>query len=542
MLTPQQVASADVAYWTMLNNIVLPNGPFTFEDHEYLREPLRSDEPVEVEQKATQGGFSIKETLVNLHGCIYGKFPQGVAVAMPTETDVQKFSKTKFDPIISLNRLAVGKYVKAGGKGTDSANLKKIGNSFIHFVGTTLSRTIDGEKESANLRSFSCDKFVCDELDMMDLSVIEKLRGRFGHSRLQQERYISNPTGENYGINALFNDSDQRYWHRLCHGCGKYTCAELEFLRNPEGIIKQDKDDKGYIACIHCGKPLRLYYRDPQGKESKWIAQYPNNTIIGRLWSQLNSVFHDPYKILQAYYNPPEGNFKDVMRYRLGFAYTSKEDQLRLPQVYECCTHEPMKQSHSGPCVMGVDVGIKKHVVIGVRTAKDRYEIVKVAVVATWNDVHDLAKKFNVRVAGIDIAPDIDSAKEFQKAEPYQVWLVDYKTSRHVTMMVKDAKNKIIKANRTEICDSTHRLIGQKQLSLPRQECMEEFAKQVCNPFKQEIKNEKTGVPEYRYVGRNDHFRHALNYFYLAGRDARVVKSQFSRQLQKFAVHETVKI
>ena len=121
------------------------------------------------------------------------------------------------------------------------------------------------------------------------------------------------------------------------------------------------------------------------------------------------------------------------MRYRLGFAYTSKEDQLRVSQVYECCTYESMKQYHSGPCAMGVDVGIKKHVVIGCRTGKDRYEIVKVAVVATWNDVHDLAVKFNVRMAGIDIAPDIDSAKEVQKSEPYQVWLVGYKASRHIT-------------------------------------------------------------------------------------------------------------
>ena len=116
-LTPQQVASVDVAYWVMLNGIILPNGPFTFKDHEYLREPLRSDEQIEVEQKATQGGFSVKETLVNVHGCINKKFSEGVAVAMPTETDVQKFSKTEFDPIIGLNPRSIGKYTKKGGKG-----------------------------------------------------------------------------------------------------------------------------------------------------------------------------------------------------------------------------------------------------------------------------------------------------------------------------------------------------------------------------------------------------------------------------------------
>lgn len=526
------LAAACPSLWIRQNKIKLPEGPFTFKDHEYLREPLDSQAQVEVEQKATQGGFSVKETLVDLHGCAYGFYPAGVGYVMPTETDVQKFAKTKFDPIIRNNYHAIGKYVKTGAKGTDNAYLKSVGQSHIHFVTATLSRTINGEKESANLRSFSCDKFVCDEYDMMDLSVAEKLRGRFGHSRIKQERFISNPTGENYGINALFQDSDQRYWHRLCPACGKYTCPELEFLRKPDGIIKQDKDGKGYIACVHCGVQLPLYYADVKNRrDSRWIATCPGRPIVGRLWSQLNSAYHDPYTILAAFYNPPEGNLKDVMRYRLGFAYTAKEDQLRPFDLYECCTNEPFKMSHAGPCIMGVDVGIVKHIVIGIRTGKDRYELIYIGTRKEWSEIHDLAKKYNVRLAGIDVAPDLDSARGFQKSENYPVWLCDYKTSKSVATADFDEKSKIVKANRTEAFDSTHRLFTSKQMSLPRRELLEDFVKQVCNPFKQEIKNEKTGVTEYRYIGKNDHYRNALNYFYLVGRRAPRIESRgFSRQ------------
>jgi len=428
-------------------------------------------------------------------------------------------------------------------KGTDTANLKTVGNSHIHFISATASRSIEGDKTSSAFTSFSCDKVVFDELDQMDLSILETVRGRMHHSKLKQERYLSNPTGENYGINAMFLDSDQRYWNHLCHSCGKYTNAVQEFLKSPEKIVKQDENGKGILVCPHCSTRLLLYYRDPRtGKESKWLAEYPNNPTIGRLWSGLNSVYYDPYKIMHDYYEPPEGNIKDVMRGSLGLAYTSKEDQLRPSQVYDCCTNEPMAQYHKGPCSMGVDVGIKKHVIIGCRTGKERYELVKVAVVAEWSDIHDLAKRFNVKEAGIDIAPDIDSAKQFQKTEPYRVWLIDYKTSRHVSGSAKDMKNHIIKANRTEICDATHRLIAEKLISLPRKETLEEFAKQVCNPFKQEIKNEKTGIPEYRYVGKNDHFRHSFNYFYLTARESRVIQSRYSKKLQEYANHETVKL
>jgi hypothetical protein len=523
-LTPAQLAANDPAYWVHLNKLVLPNGPFTFKNHEYLIEPLSSNHQVEVEMKAAQGGFSIKETLVDLHGCIVGKFPQGVGYTMPTVDDVRKFSRTKFDPLIQQNPDSIGQYVKAGGRGTDTADLKKVGNSFIHFVGTTLSRSIDGIKESSSLRSFSCDKIVCDELDMMDQAVVGKLRGRFGHSEIQQERYISNPTGENYGIHKMFKKSDQRYWHRLCPSCERYTAPELEFLDKPERVIKRDKDGKGYIACKYCGAKLPLYCKKNDGVKSQWIALHPDRDVCGRQWGHLNSVFHDPYVLLQDYYDPPEGNFSDVMRYRLGFPHTSKEDQLRPSQVFECCSQEPMAQFSPGPCAMGVDVGIKKHIIIGVKTGKDRFEILKACTVMTWEEIHDLAKKFHVRSAGIDCRPDIDKAKEFQKAEPYRIWLCDYNVSRHISVYNYDNTNMIIKANRTEILDATHRLVASKSIVFPRQELMGDVAEQLSDPFKQEFKNAKTGISEYRYVGSNDHYRHALNYFYLAARTGQVAK------------------
>lgn len=521
VLTPEQISAANCVFWVDHHDIRLPDGRFELKGHEYLIEPMSESHRVEVEMKGTQGGFSIKETLVTLHGCIHGYYPKGVAYAMPTEGDVQKFSKTKFTPLIQLNKNAIGKYVKGSGRGsTDSADLKKVGESFIHFIGATLSRKVDGESESSALRSFSCDKFVCDELDMMDLSIIEKLRGRFAASTIKHERYISNPTGENYGIHSLFKDSDQRYWFRLCPHCLTFTSPDLEFIAKPESVIAQDGNGKGVILCKQCRQPIPMYHYDKKtGKEAGYQPLYPGRPIVGRHWSQLNSIYHDPYDLLMAFYNPPEGNFKDVMRYRFGLPYTDKEDQLRESQVMECCTLDPMPQSHTGPCAAGVDVGIVKHVVIGPKLDAERYQIVKIAQVKTWPEVYDLLVKYNVKQCGIDIAPDIDAAKDFQKAMRGKcaVWLCDYKTAKAVGPVGYDEKNFIIKANRTEICDQSHRIIVNRQLILPRAEQCKEFIRQVCDPFKQEKKNAKSGLPEYVYIGKNDHFRHALNYFMLAG-------------------------
>ena len=42
------------------------------------------------------------------------------------------------------------------------------------------------------------------------------------------------------------------------------------------------------------------------------------------------------------------------------------------------------------------------------------------------------------------------------------------------------------------------------------------FASEVCDPAKSEVVNKTTLLSTYRYKGKEDHYRHALNYFLLA--------------------------
>jgi hypothetical protein len=180
-----------------------------------------------------------------------------------------------------------------------------------------------------------------------------------------------------------------------------------------------------------------------------------------------------------------------------------------------------------------VDVMNIIHAVIGYRTSRDTFEIIKATTVKDFKDLYDLFKRYGVKSAGIDVAPDLHAAKEFQKtvkALSCRAWLVDYKTSKNVGPYAYDDVNMIIKANRTEVMDMSHNVVVNKKLVLPRQEQCTELIKQICDPFKIQKNNDKTGVPEYRYVGSVDHFRHCLNYFLLAGQKATVVKSPGSKK------------
>jgi hypothetical protein len=527
----------DAAIWAADNKIKLGGEVFTFTNHEYQLEPLSEQYKRTCDMKATQGGFTELFVLKSLHGMIHGRYKKGVLYLFPTNDDVNDFSKSRFQPLISSNRNAIGKYVKS----TDTAALKKIHNAFLYLRGARLSQIVkDEHKESSKLRSIPTDCNIFDEYDLMDEDVREKAFGRMGHSLVQEEHFLSNPTVPDYGISKLFyEESDQRHWFRRC-GCGEWTSAEMSF---PE-CVKIRKDGTGYIGCNKCGKELKIF---PGIGMGEWVAACPDKSsnMVGRRWSQLTSIFHDPADILEAFVNPREGNLGDVYRLKLGLPYIAAEDRLRQSEVLSCCGGKIEMIKHSGPCAMGVDVGKKKHVIIGARTGKDRYEIYKRTILSDWDDIHRLADRMGVKSAVIDIRPYEDSARDFQAKAKYKVWLCEYKeTTPQGTNY--NTHTGIVSVNRTEICDATHRLVTTPgMLTLPMlTDNMKEYAKQMCASYKVLEENKKTKVSVYRYKNAGpDHDRHATNYFLLAASGGKVATiTQGRRRKAKRANNDYARI
>ena len=521
--TPEECASQDCGYWASeLYKIKLQTGPFTYKGHEYQIEPMKLQPRRRCIMKGTQGGWTEIEVLDSLHGMRYKRLPTGVLYLFPTTDDVGEFSKSRFNPLILSNREAIGKFVKSAGKGTDTASLKKIHDAFLYLRGARLSQKISDINESSKLKSIPVDRVVFDEVDHMDEDVIAKALGRMGHSLIKEERYLSNPIIPGEGIDKLFTESDQRQWYRKCHTCGKFTCAELFFMEDPERCVGVRKDGTGYIACHNCGREIFII-------DGHWEVTCKENSdyMHGYHWSQLTSVFNDPLEILDQYRNPPQGNLADIMRLRLGLAYIAEEDRLLKSQVFACCNNDNMYSSHSGPCAMGVDVGEIKHVVIGIRSGNEQYQIVKMAQFSgleAWNQIHDLARQFHVKSAVIDIRPDTDMCRQFQKEEPYRVFLCEYSDNPAYTR-TWDTIKKIVKDYRTALFDETHRwVVNPGMLTIPRNSHPEvkEFVKQMCNAYKLLETNKKTGAKAYRYKGKKEHYRNALNYFLLAASRHRI--------------------
>lgn len=475
---------------------------FSFEGHEFERDILTDFSTQQCYKKGSQLGLTECVVLQSMYGLLYGRYPQGCLYLFPTVNDVTDFSKGRFGPLVSDNREIASQVSQ-----TDAVGVKRIRKSMLYLRGARATSKIDGvKKTSSQLKSVPVDRIVFDEVDEMEPSMVDLALERLGHSLIKEEVYLSTPSIPDFGIDKLYSESDQRIRMIKCQHCGTETCLEVEF---PNSLLELS-GGRVIRACKKCRKEVFP-------KDGQWVAQYPTRSkdLVGWWISQLNSVFVDPKKILKAF--DEKKNLQEFYNSKLAMAYISAENRLTVQDVYPCCGRDAAALNHRGPCAMGVDVGSILHVVVGFKPKPKQLQVCYLARVSSFNDVHDIAQRFGVKSCVMDMEPELRKAREFQTAEPYPVFLCDYQDSV-VIGPVWDAEKKLVKVNRVETLDATHDLFSSGRLILPRRnEEVEVFAKQCCGTAKVLQEDPETGSREYRYrkLGE-DHYRHALNYFWLA--------------------------
>ena len=506
----------------------LTGGVFTWEGNEWQREILTYDFPRICMKKSTQlGGTTVFISKV-VYGLIHGFYKQSAIITMPTVDSSISYSKGRFSPFIDENE-KIKKYVQS----TDSASLKRVGKSFLYFVGGQLTSSIEKglKKSSTALKSTPADCIYVDEYDEVPPKSIDLLKERLSHSNVKHEFYLSTPTIPGYGIDKLYQESDQRIWMIRCEACGHETCLETDFpnclLELPTGQVIR--------ACKHCQKEIFP-------KNGRWVAQVPSNTEMRGYWiSQLCSPFIEPKAILKAFKDGE--NVQEFYNSKLGMAYIPSENKLTVSDIYQCSGQEPMLTQHTGPTCAGVDVGKQFHITIGARVKEKVIKIVYIGRLSSINDVSDLCHRFNVKYAVIDIEPETRVVREWQQSQKFKIYLCDYVSSASGPSW--DDETKILRVNRTEALDAVHSaLTTSGRLILPRRSSeMEEFAQELINNAKVIEENE---VGERRYVWRKlgaDHYFHSMGYCLLASQRVGVVSNEnphikFLRELEQKRMDE----
>lgn len=511
----------DAPYWAWVRKLEIDGRPYDLKGRSYQAEIMRyrtEDGKVkthEVIRKGSQIGITMCKVIEIAHGALYGHYPQGIIYYFPSQRAVEHFSTTRFKPFIQDNEF-VKKYVND----INAVSIRRIGKTNVNFFGLSATVRIGGEAKDSNaVRSTPADWLLIDENDMVDPAMKNQVNQRLGNSTIGRRTDLGTPKLPDDGIDLLYNGSDMRRWQIKCSGCGKYTCMESEFP-NCIGL----RDGVGFARCVHCGKEI---YRS----DGTWVSDWPKRDVVGYWASQLLNPNRNLANVLKEYENPEAygTNEAEFQRTVMGLPYVSAEDRLSESDVYACCCGDQMAYSHDGPCAAGWDVGPNAlHVVIGHNINSNRRRIVRVARVPDFPALHDLLSRYNIKCGVGDAQPEVHAMRDFQKNENFAVHLCYYSEF----LKTFDSWNQdtgIVNVNRTEVFDATHRMTTSPGVLMIPRVCEEikVFAHQMTCAAKV-LEDDKSGGKVYRYrkVGdKQDHYRNALNYFYLACKKTGLLKT-----------------
>lgn len=500
--TIEKMAKLDPLLWAQSKKLNLRDGfVFSLKGMNYLFDIVQGGgKKISNCKKGSQMCLTTSMFIRAIHSCKFRKYNQNIMYMMPTVTAVEKLSKVSFDPIFQFNPWIMRK------GDTNTTMCREINGRSIVMVGAQPKKVGNSStKDSDNLRSIPCDLIIRDELDLMDPDMVYMSKQRLKRSLFAHELNYASPTFPGYGIDAAYEESDQRKWQIKCGSCGKYTCLGETFQNS---IIK--KDDKWIRSCIHCHKEIFV-------GDGKWVSEYPDRREAGFWVSGFLSPLADLDEYMYQYNNVEGARMSEFMRSTLGIAVTEAENQLDEVVVLSRCTKDANQMVSTGETVMGVDIGKKIHVTIGIRTARETYEILSITRVNDLTELHDLALKMNVHNAVIDSGPYDHGVRDFQKTEPYTVYLCQY-SEQMPGKPNFNGREGIVKVNRNEWCDKVHALFADNNIKIPRiSPEVSEYAREMTRTAKTIIEHPETGLPKPRWVKLGpDHYFHSTLYFLLA--------------------------
>lgn len=378
--------------------------PIEFDDHCFLLDLYVDDAKTIVIRKAAQVGVSTFAILKELHDAKYKVINQ--IHTLPTREDVWKFVPDKVDGIIKANPS-----IQITGK--NEVEQKQIGKSFIYYKGTFT------EKEAIMLTS---DRNIYDEVDKSNAEVIRDYRSRLGASKIREEIYISTPTIPNFGIDVLWEQSDQKHW--------RFNCPKCNFRQHLEWEKNVDFENEIYI-CQKCHNKLTPEII----KSGQWEARFPDREISGYWIPQMIITWRTAADLIKEKEAAEDEQY--FYNFILGLPYASPESQIPASLIYKNLIGKAGQDERNS--AMGVDVQLRELYVIlgnekgifGITKIEDKPEKSK------WQRLEELMEVYETRYAVIDAGYSPNEVLAFARKHPYKVYMCHNKPDPKMAQIVR---------------------------------------------------------------------------------------------------------
>jgi hypothetical protein len=498
-------------------------GPWSFDHHPWTKELHDCEQEHMCGQKAAQMGYS--EVAINKAFKRIDIDRESVLYVLPTERpDAVDFSSSRFDPALEMSPHLRGLF-----SNTKNLGLKRAGNACL-YVRSARSRS--------QLKSIPAGHLTMDEMDEMEKWSIAMARERASGQETKSEFDISTPTAPDFGINEVFQISDQREYIFRCPHCSRLTmltypeCIVITAERYHENSIRDS-----YYICAECKHKLNQETKgDWLGfNNAYWEAMNKGSLIAGFHINQMYSFTIRPWEFAK---NALAAAISDVDEQEF---YNSK---LGLPHVVEgsTITDKDLKDCEGGYemaysvkstdrfVTMGVDVGKKLHIEITEYLSDPDAKTIDISLQAQarvlwagtrseFEELDHLMLLYNVSCVVIDLQPEQRKAKEFCRRWMGIAYTCTYGNAVSGRDLVthEDYGDLRVTVDRTSWLDLSLGRFKRQAIKLPVNLELE-YKEQIQAP-KRIYKKNPQGEPVGRYVEtKADHFAHARNYNEIAFR------------------------
>lgn len=431
-LNPQLEASSVLA-WTLLNGFVNEyNKPFEFTNHRFLIDYMADEAPTKVTKKAAQIGLTTVESLTNFHTAAYKKM--NIIHTLQTSDVIKGFVFPKINPIINYNP-KIKELMRV-----DSESLKQFGDNFIFYRGA------QSESQAINI---TADMLCIDEYDRSNQKIVEMYQSRLDASPYKWKRYFSNPSAIGFGVDGLYQKSDQRHWMVKCSHCNHRSYMDFALSSDTDNHFVDM--ERAIFACGKCHK--EIYDKDRINGE--WVAKYPDRDWHGYWFSQLMAPWMSAPHIIEK---QQMNSIEYFSNFVLGKAFTPTDLIVSRETILNAC--EP-KQIPKLQVAIGVDVGHVKHWVAA--TPEGIFDMGKTE---SWEEIEKLILMYNA-TAVIDAMPDFTIPKQLMEKYKGRVFICYYKQDTQNAGAVRFKTGKdygIVHADRTKIFDLVATEINNKML------------------------------------------------------------------------------
>lgn len=499
-------------------NTTIKDRAFTVGRYPFQRALIDDTSRKSVTVKPSQVGVSELYQRVALMMLKRARHRKGI-YAYPDDDMRKKNVQTRMLPLSSQPVFAV----PVGEKWVRSIVLIQIGTSYLYVTG---SKTGDATSTDA-------DFVFLDEYDLHDMEVAALFKSRLQNSDWKIERYFSTPTYTQFGVDALFIDSDQNYYLIKCDHCNhwQYPTFNERFIKltnlpEVDSLLELSQDmverygidvAGSYVRCERCLNKLDLGREDNRN----WVSKYPHRTFRGWRVNPFSTDRRPPSDIIPELFDYKRRGFiRGFLNSVLGEPEDSSSKRIQEADVRACFGTPSVATEEVGKQVyVGGDMGHTCHLVWGQKGQTETevnvlgMEQVPIGHLRQW-----IAEKRS-RYGELSFSGMVDRHPESQVAQ--DIWDItqgsvipgEYRGMKEMNLIMvpgDDEKVHYAQINRTIHLDQVAAIFLAKRIKLNGYGLlMQEIVDQLRNMIRME-EPEKEAV--WEKIDPNDHFFHALGF------------------------------